>query len=426
MEKYRKRVVDELLALKLESSAAVLVEGAKWCGKTTTCRQAAKSIIYMDDPDFREQNLAKAQISPSSILKGARPRLIDEWQMAPQLWDAIRHQADCEGIIGGFMITGSAVPVDIDELKHSGTGRFSWLKMRPMSLWESGDSSGSISLGNLFSRGKNDVGAARDLGLEEIAEIVCRGGWPQSLAMSKRASLLVARNVFDAVVSRDISRVDGVSRDADRARRIMRSYARLQGTQATAKVIKADISTNEMMTLDDDTVYSYLNALRKIFIVEDMPAWCPNLRTKDSVRTSDTRYFVDPSIAAAAMGIGPGDLLNDLKTFGFFFETLAVRDLRIYAEYLDGEVRHYHDRTGLECDAVIHLRNGAYALVEIKLGGSSLIDEGAKTLTALDNLIRSKNLKPPVFKMILTAVGQFAYDRPNDGILVCPISCLKM
>lgn len=426
MNGYRKRVVDELLALKLESSAAVLVEGTKWCGKTTTCRQIAKSVIFMDEPEFREQNIARAQISPSAILEGEQPRLIDEWQIAPNLWDAIRHRADGEGIIGGYMITGSAVPADIDELKHSGTGRFSWLKMRPMSLWESGESSGSVSLGDLFAANELADSAAHELSLEQIAELACRGGWPQSLQMSKRAALMVARNVVDAVVNIDISRVDGVARDADRARRIMRSLARLQGTQATARVIKTDLAGHEMMSLDDDTVYSYLNALRKIFIVEDMPAWCPNLRTKDAVRSSDTRYFVDPSISAAALDIGPGDLMNDLKTFGFFFETLAVRDLRVYAEYLDGVVRRYRDRSGLECDAVIHLRNGAYGLVEIKLGGRNLVNEGAATLTKLDNLIRSKKGPPPSFKMILTAVGQFAYRRPEDGIVVCPIGCLKM
>ncbi len=423
---YRKRVVDDLLALKLESSAAVLVEGVKWCGKTTTCYQVAKSTIFMDEPELREQNIARAQISPSSILDGARPRLIDEWQIAPQLWDAIRHRADREGVIGGFMLTYSAVPVDIDELKHSGTGRFSWLKMRPMSLWESGESSGTVSLGDLFSRGWEDrAPAAHELQLEEIADLVCRGGWPQSLRMGKRASLMVARNIVDAVVNRDVSRVDGVARDADRARRIMRSYARLQGTQATAKVIKADLCTHEMTTLDDDTVYSYLNALRKIFVVEDMPAWCPNLRTKDAVRTSDTRYFVDPSLAAAAMAIGPGELMNDLKTLGFFFETMAVRDLRVYADTLEGEVRHYHDRSGLECDAVVHLMNGTYALIEVKLGGRSLIEEGVKTLMRLDELIQAKKGPPPAFKMVLTAVGQFAYRRPEDGVLICPIGCLR-
>lgn len=381
----------------------------------------------MDDPEFREQNIARAQVSPSAILEGEQPRLIDEWQIAPNLWDAIRHRADRQGVIGGYMITGSAVPADIDELKHSGTGRFSWLKMRPMSLWESGESLGSVSLGRLFATDEELAdSAAHDLTLEQIAELTCRGGWPQTLRMSKRASLMVARNVLDAVVNFDISRVDGVARDADRARRIMRSFARLQGTQATARVIKADLAGHEMTSLDDDTVYSYLNALRKIFIIEDMPAWCPNLRTKDALRSSDTRYFVDPSIAAAALDVGPGDLMNDLKTFGFLFETLAVRDLRVYAEYLDGVVRHYRDRSGLECDAVIHLRNGSYGLVEIKLGGQRLVDEGVATLTKLDKLIRSKKGMQPSFKMILTAVGQFAYRRPEDGIVVCPIGCLKM
>lgn len=379
----------------------------------------------MDEPEKREQNRELASVAPMKILAGERPRLIDEWQIAPQLWDAIRYKADRESILGGYLITGSAVPVDIDELKHSGTGRFSWLRMRPMTLMESGESSGTVSLSELF-QGKRPVGEdAKPFELEEIAEIVCRGGWPQSLLMKGRARFETAKNVLRAIVERDVSRVDRTERNPDRALKLMRSYARLQGTQATAKVIKADLASYEMMSIDEDTVYSYLNALRKLFVVEDVHAWCPNLRTKDAVRTSDTRYFVDPSLAAAALGAGLGELMNDLKTFGFLFETMAVRDLRVYAEALDGEVRHYRDKAGLECDAVIHLPNGAYALFEIKTGGRHLIDEGVKTLNDLSRLIAAKKLPEPVFRMIVTAVGEYAYARREDGVIVCPLSALK-
>lgn len=425
MENYRKRIVDEILDLKLSSSAAVLVEGPKWCGKTTTCLQVAKSCVFMDEPTKRTQNMELAVIAPEKILSGGYPRLIDEWQIAPQLWDAIRYKADRESIIGGYMITGSAVPVDIDELKHSGTGRFSWIKMRPMSLWESGESSGAVSLTELFKGKIISVADAMPFELEQMSEIVCRGGWPQSLLMRGRGRFETAKNILQAIVERDISRVDKRERNPDRALRLMRSYARIQGTQATAKVIKADLAASEMIKIDDDTIYSYLNALRKLFVIEDSHAWCPNLRTKDSVRTSDTRYFVDPSIAVAALGSGPGELMNDLKTFGFLFETMAVRDLRVYAESLGGEVRHYHDKTGLECDAVIHLSNGSYALFEVKLGGKHLIEEGVKTLKTLSNLIVEKKLREPAFKMIVTAVGEYAYVRKEDGIIVCPLSALK-
>ena len=425
MNKYRRRIVDEILQLKLSSSAAVLVEGPKWCGKTTTCLQVAKSCIFMDEPTRREQNLELAQIDPDRILSGIQPRLIDEWQIAPKLWDAIRYKADRESIIGGYMITGSAVPVDIDELKHSGTGRFSWLKMRPMTLFESGESSGTVRLADLFNGHPVTAETAKSFDLEHMANIVCRGGWPQSLMMTGRARFETAKNILQAIAERDISRVDNTTRDPDRALKLMRSYARLQGTQASAKVIKADLASSEMISIGDDTIYSYLNALRKLFVIEESHAWCPNLRTKDAVRTSDTRYYVDPSIAVAALGAGPGELMNDLKTFGFLFETMAMRDLRVYAEALEGEVRHYHDKQGLECDAVIHLANGRYALFEIKLGGKRLIDEGANTLNALSRLIADKNLPPPAFRMIVTAVGEFAYTRQEDGIIVCPLSALN-
>lgn len=343
------------------------------------------------------------------------------------LWDAIRFDVDHADELGKYILTGSAVPPDTSEMEHSGTGRFAWLRMRPMTLWESGESTGSVSLADVFERGRTDVADSKDFNLDEIAFVMCRGGWPQAVALTgKRAALEQAFNYVDAVAESDISRVDGVKRDARLTRRILRSYARLQGTQATAAVIKADMESVEVGGLNDDTLYAYLGALKKIFVIEDSEAWCPNLRTKTAIRASDTRYFVDPSIAAAAMGVGPRDLVNDLPTFGLVFETMAVRDLRVYAQALHGEVRHYLDRSGLECDAVIHLRNGRYGLVEIKTGGKDLIGKGAKSLNDLQARIgAAKKLPEPSFRMILTAVGDSAYTRKEDGIVVCPLSCLR-
>lgn len=426
MKNYRKRILDDILAEKLESAGAVLVEGAKWCGKTTTSEQIAKSVFYMSDPLKKDQNILYARIQPDKILTGSSPRLIDEWQIAPALWDAIRFNVDHADELGKFILTGSAVPPDTSEIMHTGTGRFAWLRMRPMTLWESGESTGSVSLGDLFTQGRTDVADAKNYNLDEIAYILCRGGWPQAVSLTgKRAALEQAFNYVDAIAESDISRVDGVRRDARLTRRILKSYARLQGTQATAAVIKADMESVEVGGLNNDTLYSYLAALEKIFVIEDVEAWCPNLRTRTAIRASKTRYFVDPSVTAASMGIGPGELANDLPTFGFVFETMAVRDLRVYAQALHGEVRHYLDRSGLECDAVIHLRNGNYGLVEIKTGGKELIEKGAVSLKKLQQKINNVEKMPqPSFMMILTAVGDSAYTR-DDGIIVCPASCLR-
>ena len=427
MKEYKNRILDQVLGEKLESAGAVLIEGPKWCGKTTTAEQIAKSVFYMSEPKKRDQNVLYAQIQPEKILDGSNPRLIDEWQIAPMLWDAIRFDVDHADELGKYILTGSAVPPDTSEMEHSGTGRFAWLRMRPMTLWESGESTGSVSLADVFERGRTDVADSKDFNLDEIAFVMCRGGWPQAVALTgMRTALEQAFNYVDAVAESDISRVDGVKRDARLTRRILRSYARLQGTQATAAVIKADMESVEVGGLNDDTLYAYLGALKKIFVIEDSEAWCPNLRTKTAIRASDTRYFVDPSIAVAAMGVGPRDLVNDLPTFGLVFETMAVRDLRVYAQALHGEVRHYLDRSGLECDAVIHLRNGRYGLVEIKTGGKDLIGKGAKSLNDLQARIgAAKKLPEPSFRMILTAVGDSAYTRKEDGIVVCPLSCLR-
>lgn len=423
MKKYKARIADDILRKKLEGKGAVLVEGPKWCGKTTTSEQIAKSILYMSDPEKESQHLTMADINPKMLLKGKAPRLIDEWQLAPKLWDAIRFEVDHRDELGQFILTGSAVPASYDDIKHSGTGRFAWVKMRPMSLYESGESNGDISLKELFTQPKEITGINL-LNLESLAFVLCRGGWPQATTLSGETALEQAFDYYDAVVRSDISRVDNVTRNPERVKRLMRSYARHQGTQASAQMICNDVMANDNSGFDVDTVYSYINALKKIFVVEDMPAWNPNLRSKTAIRTSDTRYYVDPSIATAALGLGPDDLINDLNTFGLLFETMCIRDLRVFADALKGSVSHYRDSKGLECDAVLHLRNGSYGLIEIKLGGERLIEEGVKTLNDLESEIDTGKMPSPAFKMVLIGVGDFAYRRP-DGVYVVPIGCLR-
>lgn len=423
MKKYRNRVVDSILQEKLEGKGAVLIEGPKWCGKTTTAEQIAKSVLYMDDPQSKEQNVNMAALNPKRLLSGETPRLIDEWQIAPKLWDAIRFEVDHRDDLGQFVLTGSAVPPDTKEITHSGTGRFSWLMMRPMSLYESGESTGEVSLSRLFE-GKGEVDGESKLDLERIAFLICRGGWPRSIDMRDKIALNQAIDYYDAVVHSDINRADGVEKNPERVKRLMRSLARNQGQQIANTAIAADIAVNDESTLNQETVAGYISALKKIFVVEDMPAWNPNLRSKSAIRTSDTRYFVDASIAAAALGIGPNDLINDLNTMGFLFETMCVRDLRVYAEALGGSVYHFRNKAGLECDAVVHLRNGSYGLIEIKLGGEKLIREGVETLTSLTESIDTSKMKEPAFRMILTAADQYAYRR-EDGIFIVPVGCLK-
>ena len=423
MKQYKPRVIDKILERKLRGKGAVLIEGAKWCGKTTTGEQAANSVLYMADADSLKQNLTIAEISPSKLLEGATPRLIDEWQIAPQLWDAIRFEVDHRDEMGQFILTGSAVPTNTDKIVHTGTGRFSWLKMRTMSLYESNESSGEVSLESLFNH-NDDVFGNSSMDIDKLTYLICRGGWPKAIDLDKDIALDQAFDYFDAVINTDISRVDEVSRNSERMKRIMRSLSRHQGSQVSNQVIKDDIYANDSANIDTDTIFSYVNALKKIFVVEDMPAWNPNLRSKTAIRTSDTRYFSDPSIASAAMGIGPNDLVSDLNTLGLYFETLCVRDLRVYSEALDGQVYHYRDSNGLECDAIVHLRNGNYGLIEIKLGGDRLIDEGAANLIKLSNKIDTAKMKKPSFLMVLVGVNKYAYKR-QDGVLVVPIDCLK-
>lgn len=423
MKTYKKRIADDILKRKLEGKGAVLIEGPKWCGKTTTAEQVAASVLYMDDPEKKAQNITMAELSPKRLLAGETPRLIDEWQLAPKLWDAIRFEVDHRGEMGQFVLTGSAVPADTKEIAHTGTGRFTWLTMRPMSLYESGDSTGQVSLRELF-QGADDVVGESDIDLDRLAFLTCRGGWPQAIDMRDEIALDQAVDYYDAVVNSDINRADGVQKNPERVKRLMRSYARNQGTQIANTVIAEDVSGSGVISMSDETTAQYIDALRKIFVVEDMPAWNPNLRSKAAIRTLDTRYFVDPSIAAAALGIGPEDLLNDLNTFGFIFETLGVRDLRVFADALNGTVYHYRDKDGLECDAVVHLRNGAYGLIEIKLGGDRLIEEGAKSLLTLSGKLDTVKMKQPSFLMVLTGTGDYAYRR-TDGVFVVPIGCLK-
>lgn len=421
---YRKRICDALLERKLKGVGAVLLEGPKWCGKTTTCERQAKSILYMGDPETRDKNLQIASLDIGVLLTGDHPRLIDEWQEVPKFWDAIRYRVDHEDGFGHYILTGSAVPPDVSEITHSGTGRIVRLKMRPMSLWESGESSGVVSLEKLLAGESVSVAVCEDRKLQDIAYLVCRGGWPRAVEQQGDMALDRAEEYYDATVNVDVSRVDRVPRDPERVMRLMRSYARLQGAQAKLTAIRQDMLEHDAATLDEDTVRSYVNALKKIFVIEDVPAWCPCLRSKAIVRTSDTRYFTDPSVVTAALGLGPGDLVRDPRSFGSFFETMAIRDLRCYAEAVGGRVSHYLDANGLECDAIVHLRNGTFGLVEIKLGGEELIAKGVATLNALASIVDERKMRGPAFKMVLTAIGAHAYTRP-DGIVICPISALR-
>lgn len=423
MTNYRNRIADNILKRKLEGKGAVLIEGPKWCGKTTTAEQIAASVLYMDDPGKKEQNLAMSELNPRRLLTGAVPRLIDEWQLAPKLWDAVRFEVDHRSGLGQFILTGSAVPADTKEITHSGTGRFAWLMMRPMSLYESGDSTGQVSLKKLFD-GNAEIDGFSNLSIDRLAFLICRGGWPQAVDMRDEIALEQAMDYYDAVVHSDINRADHVQKNPERVRRLMRSYARNQGGQVPNTILARDIAANDETSINEETVAVYISALRRIFVVEDMPAWNPNLRSKTAIRSSDTRYYIDPSIAAAALGIGPNDLINDLKTFGFLFETLCIRDIRVFADALNGQVYHYRDKDGQECDAVVHLRNGKYGLIEIKLGGGRLIEEGAKSLKLMEAKIDTDKMNAPSFLMVLTGTGDYAYRR-HDGVYVVPIGCLK-
>lgn len=376
----------------------------------------------MAQPDIREQNIMLTDMQPSLLLQGATPRLIDEWQIAPKLWDAVRFEVDQRDEFNQFLLTGSSVPPSFTDIAHTGTGRIARLRMRPMSLYESGDSTGAVSFASLFE-GESMPLSRVDSNIEHIAFLLCRGGWPKAIDQTERIALQQSRDYLDAIVESDISRVDDVQRDSHLARRLLRSYARMESSQAQSAQIAADVR-GSAESPSDKTVQSYISALEKIFVLEDMPAWNPNLRSKSAIRTSATRHFVDPSIAAAALGIGPAGLIKDLETFGLLFESMCVRDFRVYADALDGDVFHFRDRTGLECDAVLHLRDGRYGLIEVKLGGNRLIEEGAANLIKLADKIDTTTMSKPSFLMVATGTGEYSFTR-RDGVMVAPIRTLR-
>lgn len=423
MVKYKHRIADRILERKVLGKGAVLIEGPKWCGKTTTAKQLSKSILDLGDSSVLMQSSQLIEISPKALLEGKTPRLIDEWQALPTIWDCIRSEVDRRGEPSQFILTGSSVLPEAEETIHSGTGRFAYIKMRTMSLYESGESTGSISLSDLFE-GKSFEVLQNEMDIDELAYLICRGGWPWATLIPKEVVLDQAFDYVDSVVQKDIQRVDKIKRSPDRARLLLRSYARNISQQISYATIRKDMLANDASTLDEDTVADYVKALKKLFVIEDLAAWNPNIRSKAAIRTSDTRHFVDPSIGTAALRLGPKDLINDLQSFGLFFEDLVVRDLRVYAEALDGELYHYRDSSGLECDTVLHRRNGSYALLEVKIGGENRINEGAANLLALAKNIDTNKMSAPSFMAVIIGVGKYAYQR-KDGVYVIPIGCLK-
>ena len=423
MAKYKQRIADRILKRKVLGKGAVLIEGPKWCGKTTTAKQLAKSVLDLGDSAVLKQSEQLIELSPKTLLEGKTPKLIDEWQALPPIWDSIRSEVDRRGEPSQFILTGSSVLPEADETIHSGTGRFAYIKMRTMSLYESGESNGKVSLKDLFEEKTFEI-QTNELTVEDIAFLTCRGGWPWATLIAKEVALDQAVDYVDAVVDKDIQRVDGVKRSAERARLLLRSYARNISQAIPYSTIRKDMLANDSSTLDEDTVADYIKALKKLFVIEDLAAWNPNIRSKAAIRTSDTRHFVDPSIGTASLGLGPKDLINDLKSFGFFFEDMAIRDLRVYAEALDGKLYHYRDSSGLECDAVLHRRDGSYALLEVKLGGEANINEGAANMLKLSANIDTDKMPSPSFMAVIVGVGKYAFRR-EDGVYVIPIGCLK-
>lgn len=425
-EHYIPRIADDTLQRKLRTSGAVLIVGPKWCGKTWTALNAVNSVIYLQDPDKRSGYMKMAQTTPSYLLRGDKPRLIDEWQTATVLWDAVRYAVDQDPKKGQFVLTGSVI-VDEDndllpneKMEHTGTGRISRMRMRPMSLYESGESTGSVSLSDLF-QGNADVTSMSNLTIDDLAYAICRGGWPASLSMDKDDALDVAKDYIEAICERDATAVDRSQKDPDRVRSILKSLARNISTMTTDRTIMGDVRANDI-SITDKTLEVYLRALRKLFIIEDVKAWQPSLRSKTGIRTSDKRQFVDPSLAVAAVGASPQSILDDFNFFGFLFESLCVRDLRVYSENKRGTIRHYHDNNGLEADIIIALDDGRWAGVEVKLG-SREIEKGAENLKKLALNIDHTKCPAPSFLMVLTG-GEFAYQR-DDGVYVIPIGCLR-
>lgn len=421
MKKYYPRIADKMLDEALESAGAVLIEGPKWCGKTWTGANKSKSILYMQDPDTRESNILAASVKPSLLLKGKTPRLIDEWQVAPVLWDSVRHEVDLRGEDGQFILTGSATPIIDEEISHTGTGRISRIKMRPMSLFESNESIGEVSLKKLFEQNHN-VGSISNLEIEGIAKSIVRGGWPASVTSKPETASKRARDYVDSIVQFDVSRIDGIEKNPNKMFALLRSLSRNISTEANYSVLIKDMEGGEHESISRPTIQSYLNVLQRLFVIEDLKAWNPSIRSATPLRVSSKRQFVDPSIATAALGITHERLLLDFNTFGFLFESLCIRDLRIYVEALGGKVFHYRDKSGLECDAVIVLRDGRWGAVEIKLG-SNEFEKAAKNLIKLSEIIDHTKMNKPSFLMILTGT-KLGYKR-EDGVLIVPVGCLK-
>ena len=428
MEEYRERIIDKELSRQMKIAGAILIRGPKWCGKTTTCKQRAKSYIELQDEDIDDENsnaLKLAELKPSLLLEGEKPRLIDEWQLAPNLWNTVRHSVDETGKKGQYLLTGSATPNEkYNKNLHSGAGRFAFLDMKTMSLFESGDSNGKISLSELLEGNRKIDGITSDITYERMAFLICRGGWPDIFNMEdEKDSLGISKNYITAVCESDVSRIDGVSRNSELTRLILKSYARLDSTIESNQTLIDDVTANNN-NVTDRTINDYLTALKKLYIIDEIPAWNPNIRSKTSIRSTPKKSLVDPSLATALLGMSPKDLMLDPNTYGLLFENLVDRDLSVYINSIGGTLNHYRDRYGLECDEVAHFDNGKYCLIETKIGSEKSIEEAEKHLLELENLIKvNGRLRKPEFLMIITNT-KMAYTTKN-GILVVPIGCLK-
>lgn len=419
---YYSRLIEKEIELKLRTSGAVVVAGPKFCGKTTTCMLYQKSFIKLNT----KQSITMARMNPQGVLTGEKPRLIDEWQKAPDIWNQIKDDLDFDYQFGKYILTGSSTPADKTEVHHSGAGRITPIKMRPMSLWESQESEGTISLSNLFeAKGNYPWDMNANITLDDIAFLICRGGWPISVRAPKDIAVEITKNYYNGLfVFEDCENERFRNKRPEVLKMILRSYARHISTEAATTTIIADIRQSNERSMDAKTFEDYMEALRDLYVLEDLPAWNPNIRSKTSIRSTPTRHFIDTSIACRSLGVSPQDLMNDLETFGLFFEDFAVRDLSIYANAIGGTLSHYRDNTGLECDAVLHLEDGRWAAIEIKLGGDDLIEYGANSLKVLRNkIIEKSEEQAPAFLMVLTAVGG-AYQR-EDGVYVAPINMLK-
>lgn len=417
---YIPRLLDEVIERRMKIYGAILIQGPKWCGKSTTAKKYSKSYLELQDPKTRKNNLEIGDVRPDLLLEGEKPRLIDEWQDAPNLWDAVRYDVDNTKLKNQYILTGSVTPRD-KKPKHTGTGRIVKLLMRTMSLYESKDSTGEVSLKEIFNQTK-DIKGVSQLELEDIAFLCARGGWPASLNIDKEDVSIISNDYLESVITNDIKTVDGVDRNPNRLRAVIRSLARNICNTTTITTIKNDIAYNNL-EITEKTISDYINALSSLFVIEEIEAWCPKLRSKTEIRTTPKRNFIDPSIALAALRTTDKDLLKDFNTFGFIFESLCIRDLKIYAQSLDGDVFFYRDKNGLETDAIIHLKDGKWGTIEIKIGSESSIEEAAKNLLKLSSIIDEKEMNKPSFLMIITA-GKYAYKR-EDGIYVVPITTLK-